>query len=153
MFRDLTLEELWESFKVNHPPFVKRVLEFRKDGPRTLIVKLKSGTIFWYDEVGKTIRRLPDDPDEIDSEAMLVEFRKRVVKIMTARGMNQNDLADKTKIHPVQLSKYLNGKTAPSFIIAVKLAKVLGCSVDDFCYRDDRDGYNTVCLIDKMSER
>ena len=139
MLKDLTYRQLCESFSQNHPHFAEKAIRYRKDGPRTLVVKLSSGRSIWYDDVDKTIRKLPDNPDEMNSMDILREFRKRVDKILIVRGMTRNDLASKTGIHPVQLSKYLNGKTVPSFIIVDKIARALDCPVDELRYYERKD--------------
>lgn len=132
--RRATVEELLESFKRNHPGFCEKIVSYYQDGPMGLVVKLNNGKVIWYDDINKSLRRLPDNADKMSPEDFLYEFKKRVEKMLIFKGMSQNDLAEKAEIHPVQLSKYLNGRNIPSFFVADKIARALDCLIDELRY-------------------
>lgn len=137
--RRATVEELIRNFTRNHPGFQGEVAGYYQDGPMGLVVKLKSGKAIWYDDINKSLRRLPDNPHEMTSDQFRYEFKKRIEKILIFRSMTQNDLAEKIGVDPSQLNRYLNGKNIPSFFIVDKIAKALDCSVDDLRYSERRE--------------
>ena len=48
-----------------------------------------------------------------------------------ARGMTASELAKRTGIHPMVLSRYETGKRMPKADTAAKIAKELGCTIED----------------------
>ena len=51
---------------------------------------------------------------------------KRLVKQMT-----QEDLARASGVTRVAISRYENDERKPNVVVAIKIAKALGCTVDD----------------------
>jgi transcriptional regulator with XRE-family HTH domain len=62
------------------------------------------------------------------------EFGKRLIRRMYDKRMSQKELSSETGISEQMLSRYINGKSTPSFYIVDKIAKVLNCSTDEFRY-------------------
>ena len=50
-------------------------------------------------------------------------------------NLTQEQLAESVDKSPVMISRYINGDSIPSVIVARKIAKALGCSLDDFFYK------------------
>jgi transcriptional regulator with XRE-family HTH domain len=53
---------------------------------------------------------------------------------MCRKGVTQSDLSFATGIAQPTLSGYINGKHEPGLYAIDKIAKALGCSVDEFRY-------------------
>ena len=57
---------------------------------------------------------------------------KSKIKIRLAElDKKQSDIYEKLKVTPQQFSNWVQGKSAPRLEMAFKLAKELGCKVDD----------------------
>ena len=55
----------------------------------------------------------------------------RLKEIRTEKGFTQKELTDLLKITPSYLSKIENGKKLPNVLLAVRLATILDCKVED----------------------
>lgn len=69
-----------------------------------------------------------------NDEIMRREFGRRLKTLLELRGMTQNELSEETGISQVSISKYLNGKSDPSLLNVLKIARALDCSLDDLTY-------------------
>lgn len=127
-------EQLYENFKLYFPVIAERAINITQDGPFDIVVRMDDGTAMLYSDLNNTIRRLPNDSNNITEKEFRREFRFRVYKILNMRGMTQKDLARMTGITEANLSGYMTGKRTPTFYTASKIAKALDCSVEDFVY-------------------
>jgi DNA-binding Xre family transcriptional regulator len=115
-------------------PFIARDAVDIKENGHWLTVKLIDGSSVIYDDIGKTIRNLPLDPNDLSKFECLNEFGSRLYKIMTYKRVTQVELSERTGISRPLLSNYINNKVMPSFYNVDKIAKALDCSIDDFRY-------------------
>ena len=58
------------------------------------------------------------------------EFARRVKHYMIKNVFNQSDLGRELCVPQQTISKYLTGKGKPSLSTAIKLSRVLGCTLD-----------------------
>lgn len=98
------------------------------------LVTLKDGRKLIFDLDDNSIHKLFDRNEDISEEDFKREFARRLRRRLWHTTMNQEELAERIGISQAQISKYLNGKALPSFLIMDKLARVLKCDVDDFMY-------------------
>ena len=127
--KDLIFEHMAAEF-----PFLAReAVEYHSEGYEELVVKLRDGQYILYDDFSRTFRRLPPSYN-LSEEDFKIEFGNRLCKLMALKGINQIELAERTGITQPALSNYISGKTNPHFYAVDKIAKVLGCSVDEFRY-------------------
>ena len=77
---------------------------------------------------------MPKDISNMSEDECKTEFSWRLRSRMQRKRVTQQDLSDMTGISQSCISGYLNGTNMPSFYKADKIAKALGCSVDDFRY-------------------
>lgn len=68
--------------------------------------------------------------DASTEEGWRREFARRVKHYMIKRVLNQTDLGSKLSVPQQTISKYLTGKGKPSLSTAIKLSRVLGCTLD-----------------------
>ena len=85
------------------------------------------------------------------------DFAARLKESRTKQALTQKDLATKAGIAPGTLSAYEAGNKSPNIDIAMKLADILGVSLDWLCGRDGAaasDRLETcgdaIALIDKL---
>lgn len=97
-------------------------------------IKLKDGSTVLYDDFDKSFRSLPENCNELTEEQCRREFGSRLYRIMQRKCITQEELSACTGIHQTIISKYINGKHTPSFYNVDKIAKALGCSVDELRY-------------------
>ena len=65
-------------------------------------------------------------------------FKLRVCQAMTKNGILQHELATKTGIHPVTVSRIITSDwNLPKLEYAVKIAKALNVSLDWLCGLED----------------
>lgn len=58
-------------------------------------------------------------------------LKRNLIRLMNENGVNQAELAKKTKLTEASISRYVNGARFPSSKSILKLSKALNCSVDD----------------------
>lgn len=97
-------------------------------------IKMNDGSTVLYDDFDKSFRTLPAHSDEMTEEQCRREFAYRLYNLMRRKCITQQELGDKTGISQPQISLYLNARSLPSFYNVDKIAKALGCSVDELRY-------------------
>lgn len=110
------------------------VADFRAVSDTELLVKLRNGDSILYDDIDKTIRNLPKDSMHMSEEECLIEFGERLRKIMKRKRISPMELSRISGVRREMLSRYLNGHNVPSFYNADRIAKAVGCSLDDLRY-------------------
>lgn len=127
--------DIYQNFKQHFRYLADKVVGGVVIDDWTLHVELNDGTSVVYDDMLHTIRNLPLNSSDMTEQECRLEFGYRLRMILLHRGMSQNELCQKTGLTNPQLSNYINGKTTPTFYIVDKIAKALGCSIDEFAYR------------------
>lgn len=127
------VEVMWHNFQRQFPYIAAKVVHHHAESPLDLVVELGNGERYIFDDEMQSIRQLPATPD-LDELSFKKEFRVRLRKLMDRNGISQAELADRTGIHEVTISRYLTGRSIPSFYAIDKIAKALGCSADAFRY-------------------
>jgi DNA-binding Xre family transcriptional regulator len=134
MYQMSRLDQLIEEFNLFFPNFNAHAVDYELTGDWWLTVKMDDGSAYIYDDLENSIRRIPDDPNNMTEAQCLHEFGIRLKLLLQRRFISQGELADRIGISPVTLSGYINGKHSPGFHIVDKIAKELGCSIDEFRY-------------------
>lgn len=60
----------------------------------------------------------------------MMEFSKRLAALRKEKGLTQQALADKIKLHVLQISRYESGKSQPTLDVIRKLAVALNVKAD-----------------------
>lgn len=126
--------QLFENFKMYYPSLAKKTVRYEEVGSFELLAELDDGDILSYDDLYNSYRLLPKDSSNLTEEECLREFGIRLRKLMIRKGVSQEELSDRTGITQAMLSRYITGKASPSFYRIDKIAKALGCSIDEFRY-------------------
>ena len=125
---------LLEEFKYRDPYLYEQMAECEMYGKYALLVTLVDGRHYIYDSFTKVTRRLPTDKSNMTEDECKREFKYRLYHALDSRGMTQTELCRRAGISQPQLSRYMTGKAMPSFYVVDRIAKALGCSIDDFRY-------------------
>lgn len=122
------------NFKRQFPFIADDVAKYVDIGDTYVDVILIDGTRIIYDDLDNTIRHLPTNSSHITEEECKKEFGIRLRRLMHLKGVTETELSKKTDISPTRLSGYITGKNSPSFYKVDKIAKALGCSLDELRY-------------------
>lgn len=120
-----------ESLEIYFPYIAEEVISYKYISVNELLVRLENGQRMVFDNLEKTIRRIPDKYNPDDDNDYRREFSIRLKKAMRRKGYSQIKLSAETGIQPSLINGYVKGKNIPTFKSADKIAKVLGCSLDD----------------------
>jgi DNA-binding XRE family transcriptional regulator len=96
----------------------------------------KDGRRFVYDTVLRGSRGFYPEGHELTDAEWKTSFKTRLYKLMTHRGVTQAELADKIGTSQTMVSHYITGRSVPGVVAAAKIARVLGCSIEDLLYKD-----------------
>jgi DNA-binding Xre family transcriptional regulator len=118
------------NIELYHPNIARRAVKYYDGAEAEIIVELDDGSLYSYDDFNETIRRLPD-LNSMSEDECLYEFGFRLRRLMYRKGITQEILSERTGIARPILSRYLTGKSCPSFYKVDKIAKALGCSIDE----------------------
>lgn len=127
---------MFDNVKLYFPFIANDVVSYYEKGKHELILKLKDGTSVSYDDYDRTIRNLPSDSYNMSEKEFKIEFGIRLSRLMHMKGITQMDISNKTGIPQPMISSYITGRNLPSFYKVDKLAKALGCSMEDLRYTD-----------------
>lgn len=119
-----------EQFEMYYPHLSERVVDWWGSGRMSIVVKLDNDDIYDYDPMDNSIRQvyLGDDADE---SIMRKGFGSNIQKMLPFSGMTKAELAAKVGVSSVMMSKYIQGKSSPSAVVAYRIANALGCRLNE----------------------
>ena len=109
-------------------------LEYKIINPVELLVTMKDGKQYIYNNYRNSIRLLPEDSMHLTNEQITFEFCFRLESMLEQRGLTQKELSMMTGISEHTISKYMSFAGTPNFINLDKICKALDCSADEFRY-------------------
>lgn len=125
-------ETVFEEMKLYFPMLVDKMVDWYPSGQLEITVKLEDGSKVAYSSITKGIRTIRNSdgiPEDMDEKRWRESFKVRLYKKLYMTNMNQEELAEKTGISPVMISKYMSEKATPSGHTIHRLARALGCTV------------------------
>lgn len=128
-----TFETMLEDFKLYYPSFVENAERIEQESDSELMAYQKDGSKVQYDQVNNSYKYFPVgyNSDDRSDEVAMRSFGYRLRREMSMRGFNQADLAEQTGVSQSTISNYILGKQSPTLISINRIAKALGCSVND----------------------
>ena len=96
-----------------------------------LVIKLRDGRVIAYDEYSNKIRYLPRGNEPPTEEVYKKEFCRRLRRRMYVKNITQTELSKRTGIGQDLSSRYISGKANPTLHNVYKIARALGCSIDE----------------------
>lgn len=118
-----------------HPYIKDDYLEYRPKSDKGIRVTLKDGSMYDYDIITKSIRKVNDDrtltKDEITDKQCRASFAHHLAELMGTHGYTQQSLSEYTCISIGSINAYLRGTKTPSITNVRKIAYALDCSVAD----------------------
>ena len=125
---------VYRRLEMNYPFLLENSKEYSQVSDREVLISMNDGSIVSYDDVEVSFRTLPKSCYDLSEEQYRREFSMRLRRAIEDRHITQTMLSEMTGISTVLLSRYLNGKTSPSFYNIDKIAKALECSTDKLRY-------------------
>lgn len=126
--------------KVNPRATKDDIEEIREIGDWDLLIIFKNGEKIIYDTHWDYHRRLfYKDINELTEEQERREFGRKLRKILSRKGYTQELMEELTGVSQTMFSRYMTGACMPSASRLRMIAKILGCSMDDFFYDDYSD--------------
>lgn len=120
-------------------PFIKKddIEEIKEINGWDLLVIFKDGRkIIVETDSGYHRSLFYNDINELSEEQEKKEFGYALRTMMKRKYMNQEDLAEFVGTSQTMISHYMSGRCLPNIIMGRKLAKALGCSMDELFYID-----------------
>ena len=125
--------DLYEEFELYFPNIAEKTVLFKENYESfEVTVRLRNGDHLIFDNLEKSIRKVPNFSMSMDEAVYKKEFGRRLKRVIRRSGITQRDLSELTGISEIMLSNYCNGNNTPSFYNLDKIARALNCSVDEF---------------------
>lgn len=86
---------------------------------------------FIFNTTTTAIRRIPNNPKDLDSDGFTIEFGLRFYSVLVAKNMSIHRLSKETRISERTLYRYINMESTPSMVNVHKLVRALDCCVSD----------------------
>lgn len=129
---------LWQ-YVMSISPFIKEedVESIEELNEWDLLITFRDGKRVMFDRHTGCHRNIfYDDISVITEEQEKREFAYRLRSLMGRKGYTQEQLAEETELTRAMISRYIRGHAVPSALVLRRIAKVLGCSMDDFFYKN-----------------
>jgi DNA-binding XRE family transcriptional regulator len=114
------------------------ILEAKALNDYDLMITLKNGDKFIFDTFNNSSRKIsiPLDYKECLPDKLKIKFQfaNCLISMMYRKGMSQEELANKIGTTQPMISRYMNGLSIPSIVVAKQIAMALNCHLDDFFY-------------------
>lgn len=98
--------------------------------------RFKDGRKYMYDVPMHGFRGFYPEGHELTDDEWKLSFKTRLYKLMFHRRINQEELAERVGTSQTMISHYITGRSVPGVIMLAKLARALGCSVEDLLYKE-----------------
>lgn len=129
---------LYDQYELYFPTCADMTEDWYEESEWDLVAKLNDGSRVIFDGLVHTIRCLPDSNDITEAQFRL-EFSKRLYKMLERKHITQLELSRRTGISMITINKYVNRKATPSFHNADKIARALGCNMDNLILQFKKD--------------
>lgn len=127
-------EYLWQDFLDYFDPNFAEIADLKQMSHYDVLVTMRNGVQYIYDNYRKTRRRLPNSWDEVNLKDFHMDAHIRLYSMMQRKGFTYDDLSAATGISVGAISNYVNGTTSPTLDRLFLIAKALGCRIEDLIY-------------------
>ena len=126
--------DLWQYVMQVSPSAKRRdVLEIKELNDWDLLIIYRDGRRILFDRCTGYFKNISyKNINELTEEQEREEFAYMLRSLMKRNWVTQERLAEKAHITRTMISKYVRGEAVPNALTLNKIAKVIGCSMDDF---------------------
>ena len=134
---DISLDDFLLEYVIsnNYGLYKEDIVEYKAVSPYDLVIEFENGERRIYDTFSNTWSYVKYESDDLTDEQELHEFQVNLRTLIRRKFMDQTEFARRLGITQGMVSKYLTGRSVPDVLMLRKMAKVLGCSVNDFFYK------------------
>ena len=127
---------IFEMLTNEHWSIADHIIDWYPCGQYKLAIKLDDNTQYEYDWTTKALINLSDTEDEIAAteEEWRNIFSRRLTRKLHTSGISQFRLSELTGITPAMINRYIKCLATPSGYNLQKIARVLGCCIDELIY-------------------
>lgn len=126
-------EYVVERMRLYHKSVVKDAISIEPYWAFEYLVTFKDGSKKVYDDLyGKFY--IFRNTDDLTEEEFREELGRRIKKMMDIRHINQTKMSKIIGVSQATINLYANGKIIPNFYILKKIARALGCDVNDLVW-------------------
>lgn len=129
----MDVSQMWfRNFSFYFDTLVDDVIDYYFDETyEELVIKLRDGRVIAYDEYSNTIRYIARRDEVLTEEEYKKEFCRRLRRRMHVENITQIELSRRTGLSQGLISQYISGKANPTLHNVYKIARALGCSIDE----------------------
>lgn len=127
-------EYLWQDFLDYFNPDFDEIADIKQMSCYDILITMKNGVQYIYDNCRQTRRRLPNSWDDMSLKEFHMDAHIRLNSMMQRKGFTYDDLSEETGISVGTISNYVNGVTSPTLDRLFLMAKTLGCRIEDLIY-------------------
>lgn len=127
-------EHLWQDFVDYFNPDFDEIVDIKQMSHYDILITMKNGVQYIYDNYRQTRRRLPNSWDDMSLKEFHMDAHIRLYSMMQRKGFTYDDLSEETGISVGTISNYVNGVTSPTLDRLFLIAKALGCRIEDLIY-------------------
>jgi DNA-binding helix-turn-helix protein len=123
------------KYVLNNNPYIHEedINNFVALNSHDLQITFKNGITEIYDTFTNTCKRVLNLEDSNKTDKILKNNFKRTLQIkMSAKWIDQDELARRIGTSQQMVSKYLTGKSVPGYLMLHKIANALDCNINDF---------------------
>lgn len=124
-------QKILEQFGRYYPSLYEQTVDWWASGRTFIFVRLDDGSVFEFNSIDNSIRRIRVNEYDEDDTARRKAFGANLEKLIPLSGMTKGELAENLGITNAMMTRYLKGTSMPSAVKAYQLASALGCRVDD----------------------
>lgn len=125
---------LWQ-YVLQIDPFAKKddVIELTELNEWDLLIVFRDGRKILYDRFTRYYKNITyGNINELTAEQEKIEFAYMLRSLMGRNRITQEEMAERINTSQTMISHYMTGRSLPNVITLNKIAKVIGCSMDDF---------------------
>lgn len=126
-------ETIYKAFADGHEYLLKDMDDWRPKGDWGIRVMMRDGSMYDYDNISKSVRKVKDDraltKDDLSDEQCRESFAYHLAEMMNIRGYTQRTLSDYTGISVGAINAYLNKTKTASATNLRRIAYALDCSI------------------------
>lgn len=128
---DNKYDQLFRDFGLQHPQFYEQTVDWCPSGQFSIFVKLENGKCYDYDRMDGSLRRVRSKDDAFDDDILTKELGANLRKNIPLTGKTQMELCEELGITRAMMSRYICGKATPSATKLYRIAKAIGCTMEE----------------------
>lgn len=122
-------ESIIEHFKIYFPDTYPHMVEWWESGPMSVFIRFDDGSVSEYNKYDDSLREIRDTDIDTPSARSIGHNLQKLIQLS---GMTQTEIASRIGVTNAMMSRYTHGTSIPSGDKLYRIARLIGCSVDEF---------------------